>query len=81
MFHFCENLKRIISKTQTRKILHITKVSGKRSKPSCQKKIHILERINFSEEEKKSLLQNCEEAAKELNKLFANAVKNLNIPN
>ena len=29
----------------------------------------------------KSLLTNCEEVAKELNNFFANAVKNLNIPN
>ena len=44
------------------------------------KKIHLPERINFTEEESNSLLTNCKEVAKELNNFFANAVKNLNIP-
>ena len=39
------------------------------------------ERINLSEEERDSLLTNCEEVAKELNNVFANAVQSLNIPN
>ena len=42
-------------------------------------KIHLSERINFTEEENNSLLTNCEEVAEELNNFFANAVKNLNI--
>ena len=45
------------------------------------KKIHLSERINFTEEENNSLLTNCEEVAEELNNFFANAVKNLNISN
>ena len=36
---------------------------------------------NLTEEENDSALTNCEEVAKELNNFFANAVKNLNIPN
>ena len=50
-------------------------------KPSLSKKIHLPEKINLIKEENNSLLNNCEEVAKELNKFFANAVKNLNIPN
>ena len=46
-----------------------------------KEKIHLPERINLTEEENNSLLTNCKEAAKELNNFFANAVKNLNIPN
>ena len=37
------------------------------------------ERINLSEEEKDSLLTNCEEVTKERNNVFANAVQSLNI--
>ena len=36
---------------------------------------------NLTEKENDSALTNCEEVAKELNNFFANAVKNLNIPN
>ena len=50
-------------------------------KPFLSKKIHLPERISLTEEENNSLLTNCKEAAKELNNFFANAVKNLNIPN
>ena len=50
-------------------------------KTFLSKKIHFPERINLTEEENNSLLINCEEVAKELNKFFANAVKNLNTPN
>ena len=39
------------------------------------------ERINLSEEEKDSLLTNCEEVTKERNNVFANAVQSLNISN
>ena len=46
-----------------------------------KKKKHLPERINLSEEENNSLLTDCEEVAKELNKFFANPVKNLNVPN
>ena len=81
-FHFCENLQRIISQDQTRKTLQITTVTGKPSNPSCQKiNPFFFERINFSEEEKDSLLTNCEEVAKERNNVFANAVQSLSIPN
>ena len=45
------------------------------------KKIHLPERINLTEEESNSLLTNYEEVAKVLNNFFANAVKNLSIPN
>ena len=50
-------------------------------KPFLSKKNHLPERINLTEEESNSLLTNYEEVAKELNNLFANAVKNLSIPN
>ena len=50
-------------------------------KPFLTKKIHLRERINLTEEESNFLLTNCEEIAKELNNFFANAVKNLSIPN
>ena len=63
-----------------KKKLQITNVSGKPSNPSCQKK-NVPERIDLPEEENSYLLTNCEEVAKELNNFFANAVKNLNIPN
>ena len=64
-----------------RKTLQITNISGKPSNSSSQKnrKIHLPERINLTEEENNSLLTNCEEVAEELNNFFANAVKNLNI--
>ena len=39
------------------------------------------QRINLTEEESNFLLTNCKEVAKELNNFFANAVKNLIIPN
>ena len=39
------------------------------------------EKINLIEEEENTLLTNCEEVTKELNNVFANVVKNLNIPN
>ena len=45
------------------------------------KKKNVPERIDLPEEENSYLLTNCEEVAKELNNFFANAVKNLNIPN
>ena len=45
------------------------------------KKIHLPEIINLAKEENSSLLTNCEEVPKELNNLFANAVKNLSITN
>ena len=45
------------------------------------KKSHLPEKINLTEEENNSLLTNCKEVAKELNNLFTNAAKNLNIPN
>ena len=45
------------------------------------KKIHLPEKVNLTEEENNFLLTNCEEVAQELNNLFANAVKNLNITN
>ena len=80
-FHFCENLKWIISKRQTRKTLQITSVSRKTVKPFLSKQIHLPERINLTKEENNSLLTNCEEVVKELSNFFANAVKNLNIPN
>ena len=47
-------------------------------KPFLSKKFHLSGRINLTDEENKF---NCEEAAKELNNFFANAVKNLNISN
>ena len=50
-------------------------------KPFFSKKIHVPKRINLTEEEKNSLLTKCEEVAKELNNFFANAAKNLSIPN
>ena len=78
-FHFCKNLKRIILQTYTRKILHITKVSGKTSNPSCQKK-NFSERINLTREAN-LLITNCDQVAKELNNFFVNAVKNFSIPN
>ena len=65
-FHFCENLKWIISKRQTRKTLQITNVSRKTVKPFLSKQIHLPERINLTKEENNSLLTNCEEVAKEL---------------
>ena len=49
-------------------------------KPFLSKEIHLLERINVTEEENNSLLTNCEEVVKELTNFFANAVKKLNIP-
>ena len=61
--------------------MQITNFSGKPSNPSCQEKKHFLERINLTEEENNSLLTNCEEVAKELDNLFANVKKNLNISN
>ena len=45
------------------------------------KKIHLPERINLTEEGRNSLIINCKKVAKELKNTFANAVKNLNIPN
>ena len=45
------------------------------------KKIPFPERKDLTEEGSNSLLRNCEKVAKELNNLFANTVKNLNIPN
>ena len=45
------------------------------------KKFLLPERVNLTKEENNSLLASCEEVAKELNNFFANAVKNLNIPN
>ena len=45
------------------------------------KKIHLPEIINLTKEENNSLLTNCEEVPKELNNLFANAVKNSSITN
>ena len=45
------------------------------------KKNYLPERINLTEEENNSLLTNCEAFAKELNNVFANAVKDLNIAN
>ena len=56
-------------------------ISGKARNPSCQKKFIFLNKINLTEGESNSLLTNWEEIAKELNNFFANAVKNLNIPN
>ena len=50
-------------------------------KPFLSKKNHLSESINLTEEANNSLLTNSEEVAKELNNLFANAVKNLNISN
>ena len=50
-------------------------------KPFLSKKIHLPERINLTEKENNSLLTNCEKVAKELNNLFGNPVKNLNISN
>ena len=50
-------------------------------KPVLSENIHLPERINLTEEENSLLLTNCEEVAKQLNNFFANAVKNLNIPN
>ena len=61
--------------------MQITNFSGKPSNPSCQKKKHFLERINLTEEENNSLLTNCEEVAKELDNLFVNVKKSLNISN
>ena len=52
----------------------MTKVSGKQSN-YCLKKLHLPERINLTEEENNCLLTNCKEVEKELNNLFANAVK------
>ena len=54
---------------------------SKTVKPFLSKKNHLPERINLTEEENNSLLTNCEEVAKELNNVFANAVKNLNTLN
>ena len=56
------------------------KRSWKTTKLFLSKKIYHPE-TNLAEEEKKHLLTNCEEVAKELNNFFANAVKNLNIAN
>ena len=50
-------------------------------KPFLSKTFHLPERIHLTKEENNSLLTNCKEVAKELNNFFANAVKNLNIPN
>ena len=50
-------------------------------KPFLSKKIHLPERISLTEEENNSLLTNCEEVAKKLNNSFANAIKNINLPN
>ena len=47
---------------------------------SKKKKNHLPERINLTEEENNSILTNREQVAKELVNFFANAVKNLNIP-
>ena len=47
---------------------------------SKKKKNHLPERINLTEEENNSMLTNREQVAKELVNFFANAVKNLNIP-
>ena len=60
--------------TYPRKLLQMTKVSGKQSN-YCLKKLHLPERINLTEEENNCLLTNCKEVEKELNNLFANAVK------
>ena len=49
-------------------------------KPFLSKKNHLPERINITKEENNSLLTYCKEVAKELNNLFGNALKNLNIP-
>ena len=45
------------------------------------KKTQLPERINLTDEENNSYLTNCEDVAKDLNNFFANAVKNLSIPN
>ena len=50
-------------------------------KPFLSKKIHLPERISLTEEENNSLLTNCEEVAKKLTNFFANAIKNINLPN
>ena len=56
-------------------------VSGKSWNPSCQKKSSSWIYIYLTKGESNSLLTNWEEIAKKLNNFFANAVKNLIIPN
>ena len=73
-FHFYENLK-------NEKNITDNKYFWKTVKRLLSIKIHLPEKVNLTEEENNFLLTNCEEVAQELNNLFANAVKNLNITN
>ena len=73
-FHFYENLK-------NEKNITDNKHFWKTVKRLLSKKIHLPEKVNLTEEENNFLFTNCEEVAQELNNLFANAVKNLNITN
>ena len=77
-FQLCKNLKRIISQTYNEKNITDNKPFWKTVKPFLSKKNHLSKRINPTEEENNSLLTNCE-VVKELNNLFPNAAKNLNI--
>ena len=73
-FHFYENLK-------NEKNITDNKYFWKTVKRLLSIKIHLPEKVNLTEEENNFLFTNCEEVAQELNNLFANAVKNLNITN
>ena len=79
VFHFSENLKKLANLNE--KNITDNKRFWKTVKSFLSKKNNLSERINLTEEENNSLLRNCEEVAKEVNNFFANAVKNLNIPN
>ena len=80
---FCEQRNKSVSLLRKSKKdyfenLNKKNITDKPSNPSCQKKPHLSERINLTEEENNSLSTNCEEVAEELNNFLANAVKNLN---
>ena len=75
-FHFCKYLKKDCFAKLNEKNITVNK---KPASLSFQKQIQYSERINLTEEND-SLFTSCEEIAKERNKFFANAVKNLNIP-